>query len=164
MSQARSFQFIGRLISSGEVTRVETDDFAIRAVDDILNVTEVRNFISPGFIDLQVNGFAGVDYNNPDISVENIASSIRAQFATGVTKFLPTIITGPKEEMVAALRNLTRAADELERNGQVEARAIAGISHGGSASFAGGWSSRRTPAGAYPPTRPGGVSAMAGGI
>jgi len=37
-------------------------------------------YLAPGFIDLQVNGFAGVDYNNPNETHDAIAASLRAQF------------------------------------------------------------------------------------
>jgi N-acetylglucosamine-6-phosphate deacetylase len=43
-----------------------------------------------------------------------------------VTKFFPTIITGSEERMVGALRNLTSAVRELERNNQPESYAVAG--------------------------------------
>lgn len=65
-------------------------------------------WIAPGWIDLQVNGFAGVDYNDPHVSQQEITRSIRALCATGVTRFYPTVITGPPEGMTAALRNLAR--------------------------------------------------------
>ena len=59
----------------------------------------------PGFVDLQVNGFAGVDYNSPaHAPLEEIARSIRAMFSTGVTRFFPTVITGSPEDMLGALR------------------------------------------------------------
>ena len=70
-------------------------------------------WLAPGWIDLQVNGFAGVDYNDPLTPLDDIACSIRSLFATGVTRFYPTVITGPPERMEAALRNLSRAKDEL---------------------------------------------------
>src|SRR5690242_13834995 len=63
-------------------------------------------YLAPGFIDLQVNGFTGVDFNDPTTSHDEIARALRALFATGVTRFYPTVITGPPEAMVAALRNL----------------------------------------------------------
>src|SRR5258708_39235885 len=66
-------------------------------------------YISPGWIDLQVNGFASVDYNSPSASHEEIARSIRAMFATGVTRFLPTVITGSPENISGALPNLADA-------------------------------------------------------
>src|SRR5258708_26300116 len=68
-------------------------------------------YLSPGFIDLQVNGFAGVDYNNPRTSHQEIARSLRAQFATGVTRLYPTVITGVPGEMLACLRNLAAARE-----------------------------------------------------
>jgi N-acetylglucosamine-6-phosphate deacetylase len=62
--------------------------------------------IAPAFIDLQVNGFAGVDYNSPHTSHEEIEQSISVIHSTGVARFFPTVITGPAADMVAALRNL----------------------------------------------------------
>lgn len=66
-------------------------------------------YVAPGWIDLQVNGFAGVDYNRPDMQHIEIARSLQVLFATGVTRFYPTVITGPQDDMQQALRNLTRA-------------------------------------------------------
>jgi len=126
MSQLSEDDFTGRLISTNEITRVETEGSVIRAVDDLLNPQEVETFLAPGFIDLQVNGFAGVDYNDPTSSTEQIASSIRRMFTTGVTRFFPTIITGSEERIVTSLRNVTAALRELERNDQPESHAIAG--------------------------------------
>src|SRR3954453_13810732 len=70
-------------------------------------------WLSPGFIDLQVNGFAGVDYNHPRTPHEEIARSLRAQFATGVTRLYPTVITGAPAEMLECLRNLAAACESL---------------------------------------------------
>jgi N-acetylglucosamine-6-phosphate deacetylase len=70
-------------------------------------------YLSPGFIDIQVNGFAGVDYNSPSAPHEEIARSIHAMFACGVTRFYPTVITGAPGDMEQALRNLARAKDSL---------------------------------------------------
>jgi N-acetylglucosamine-6-phosphate deacetylase len=81
-----------------------------------------RLITAPGFVDLQVNGFAGVDFNNPAVPLTDIARAIDAILATGVTRFLPTVITGPPESMVASLRNLRRAQTELPRG-----KAIAGF-------------------------------------
>src|SRR5579872_2729280 len=77
-------------------------------------------FIAPGFIDLQINGFAGADFNNPH--EEQIGRALDAILATGVTRCLPTVITGPLPEMLASLRNLFHAKTSLSRG-----RAIAGF-------------------------------------
>jgi N-acetylglucosamine-6-phosphate deacetylase len=55
----------------------------------------------PGFVDLQVNGFAGVDFAAAD--TEGYRRAGEALLATGVTAFRPTFITAPEEDLVAAL-------------------------------------------------------------
>lgn len=77
-------------------------------------------FLAPGFIDLQVNGFAGVDYNCPLTPHQEIARSLDVLFSTGVTRFYPTVITGSRDAMAAALRNLSRAKDALPAGEAIE--------------------------------------------
>lgn len=77
-------------------------------------------FLSPGLIDIQVNGFLGVDYNNPTCSPEDIARSVRMLFSTGVTRFYPTVITGSPEDMAGALRNLTDARETLREGAAMD--------------------------------------------
>jgi N-acetylglucosamine-6-phosphate deacetylase len=55
----------------------------------------------PGFVDLQVNGFAGVDFASADADAYRRAGE--ALLATGVTAFQPTLITAPEHDLVAAL-------------------------------------------------------------
>jgi N-acetylglucosamine-6-phosphate deacetylase len=83
---------------------------------------DASSHVAPGWIDLQVNGFAGVDFNDPRAPLEDIGRSIRALFATGVTRFYPTVITAAPQDMVDALRNLARARDAL-----AEGEAIGGF-------------------------------------
>src|SRR5262245_38103163 len=70
-------------------------------------------YLSAGWVDVQVNGFAGVDYNSPQTPPEEIARSLQVLFSTGVTRFYPTVITGGPEEMRGALENLARAKEAL---------------------------------------------------
>ncbi len=65
-------------------------------------------YLAPGFVDLQINGFAGVDFNDPNASLEDIGRALDAILATGVTRCLPTVITGSPDAMCASLRNLAR--------------------------------------------------------
>ncbi|HUA68735.1 MAG TPA: amidohydrolase family protein [Candidatus Saccharimonadales bacterium] len=62
----------------------------------------------PGLFDLQVNGFAGVDFNNPLTSPEDLFHAIEAMRATGVTRFLPTLITSSFERFAKCAQTLTR--------------------------------------------------------
>jgi N-acetylglucosamine-6-phosphate deacetylase len=62
----------------------------------------------PAFVDLQVNGFAGVDYN-ASVSVEQIVQSFEAMERTGVGLCLPTIITSTYEHFRDCARRLIAA-------------------------------------------------------
>jgi N-acetylglucosamine-6-phosphate deacetylase len=65
----------------------------------------------PGFVDLQVNGFAGVDFGDPATPAERILEAASAIGKTGVTRFLPTLITSSAESFAACAKTLIRAAD-----------------------------------------------------
>src|SRR5271169_3849536 len=62
----------------------------------------------PGLFDLQVNGFGGVDFNNPATTTEDILRTIQAMRATGVTRFLPTLITSSFERFARCAKMLTQ--------------------------------------------------------
>jgi N-acetylglucosamine-6-phosphate deacetylase len=111
----------GRSISDGQAIQLSFDRL-LQLVEPVLSAsTPADPWISPGFIDLQVNGFAGVDYNSPLASQEDIARSLVAQFSTGVTRCFPTVITGPPDQMLGCLRNLARARGALEHGEAMEA-------------------------------------------
>jgi N-acetylglucosamine-6-phosphate deacetylase len=93
----------------------------IASIDPLLSPRNEFAFLSPGWIDLQVNGFAGVDYNDPSTSHEEIGRSIRAIFKTGVTRFFPTVITGSPGNMIGALRNLAAAKETIGEGSAMEA-------------------------------------------
>jgi N-acetylglucosamine-6-phosphate deacetylase len=63
---------------------------------------------APGFVDLQVNGFAGVDFGSADAGA--YAHAGEALLATGVTAYLPTLVTASEEDLAAALREVPARA------------------------------------------------------
>jgi N-acetylglucosamine-6-phosphate deacetylase len=100
----------GRDTATGACVNVRFGD----TIDSVTPSVEPAScWIAPGWIDLQVNGFAGVDYNSPDTPPDEIARSLQALFATGVTRFYPTVITGAPERIVSSLRNLARCRTGL---------------------------------------------------
>ena len=94
-------------IVGGELVRgdVEVVDDRVSAVG--LASADGRGFAVPGFVDLQVNGFAGVDFLDADRAGYRQAGQALAE--TGVTAFLPTFVTSPTEQLVAALGELAHA-------------------------------------------------------
>ena len=62
-----------------------------------------------GLADLQVNGFAGVDFNSPGLSPESLQLALEAMLATGVTTCLPTVITESETHLQKCLSALEGA-------------------------------------------------------
>jgi N-acetylglucosamine-6-phosphate deacetylase len=67
-----------------------------------------RGFAVPGFVDLQVNGFGGVDFLDADTDAYRRAGD--ALLETGVTAYLPTLITNAEAQVVAAMREVPAEA------------------------------------------------------
>ncbi len=67
-----------------------------------------RGIATPGFLDLQVNGFGGVDLLDADS--EGYRRAGDALLETGVTGYLPTFITAPEEQLIEALHAVPNGA------------------------------------------------------
>jgi len=62
-----------------------------------------------GLVDIQVNGFGGVDFNTPGISCDSLQHSLEKMLASGVTTCLPTIITSTESHLLSCLSDLETA-------------------------------------------------------
>jgi N-acetylglucosamine-6-phosphate deacetylase len=91
-------------VADGRVVSVEPNA-APRPGDAVI----ADGLLVPGLVDLQINGFAGVDFAVADAA--GLASSLTAVARTGTTSCLPTIITAPIDELVASLGRLQLAQD-----------------------------------------------------
>lgn len=74
--------------------------------------TNTEQLILPGLFDLQINGFAGVDFNGPDLTCEDLEKAVIALAKTGITGFMPTIITNSPKAIKDRLAFLRRFQEE----------------------------------------------------
>ncbi|MBN1482666.1 N-acetylglucosamine-6-phosphate deacetylase [candidate division KSB1 bacterium] len=58
-----------------------------------------NSYIAPGFIDVQINGYASIDFSGADLTVDGIRRATRALWQNGVTTFFPTIITNSHQRI-----------------------------------------------------------------
>ena len=105
--------FTGRAPSTGEPFTVHCADGRIAAIE--AGAPGESAWLTPGLIDLQVNGYCGDDLNADDLTIDTVQSLARRMLATGVTTFLPTLITASEEKIIRSLRIITaaRQADPL---------------------------------------------------
>jgi N-acetylglucosamine-6-phosphate deacetylase len=97
----------GRDPHSGEPLKISIDNGRIQSIDP--GPADERAWLSAGFIDLQVNGYLGSDLNSGVLDPEVVISLTRKMAATGVTTYLPTIVTASEERITAALRTIAEA-------------------------------------------------------
>src|SRR3954468_2252240 len=62
-----------------------------------------------GLFDMQVNGYAGVDFNNASLTAEALDTALHAMLRSGVTHCLPTLITATEPVLTARMEALDRA-------------------------------------------------------
>lgn len=99
------------------------------AIEDgrIVSVTDCASdglpYLSPGLVDLQVNGYRDIDLNSEQPTPEQVEALCGALAQTGVAAFLPTVITASCEDICQRLSAIARACETLPLSG----RMIAGI-------------------------------------
>ncbi|ENM3946445.1 N-acetylglucosamine-6-phosphate deacetylase [Vibrio cholerae] len=77
--------------------------YPIESLPSEMNVVDLNGAnLSPGFIDLQLNGCGGVMFND-EITAETIDTMHKANLKSGCTSFLPTLITSSDENMRQAI-------------------------------------------------------------
>ncbi len=105
----------GKRVDTGEPIQVAVHNGVIRSVEAAEDDGHLP-WISPGWIDLQVNGFAGYDFNDETTTAQDFIGVTRAMWTKGVTSYLPTVITGSFERIcraMAAYAELCESADEV---------------------------------------------------
>jgi len=113
---AAQVQLEGTHYLNGSPVRVEIRDGKIAAVERIENLTDENNklFISPGLIDSQVNGFAGVSFSfaGGELIREGVLKATQALWEKGVTSYLPTLTTNSHELLIRNLEVLAGTLDD----------------------------------------------------
>lgn len=91
-------------------------------ITDVLPATAAPGdgspWIVPGLVDLQVNGYGGVDFNAPSLHAGHVLGVTRSLWREGVTSYFPTIITNDDRAIKRAIITIerARAQDDLVRS------------------------------------------------
>jgi len=73
----------------------------------------------PGLIDLQVNGFKGVDFSGMDLTEPDLLRACEELFEAGTTAFLATLVTSPTEVYKHNLPLIANAAERPQLRGRL---------------------------------------------
>jgi N-acetylglucosamine-6-phosphate deacetylase len=79
--------------------------------------------VAPGLVDLQINGYGGIEFNDPELSLDKVRRVALAFDRFGVTRFLATCTTDSFDVLHHSFATIARAIHELPEVG----RRVAGI-------------------------------------
>ncbi|MEJ2010489.1 MAG: amidohydrolase family protein [Acidobacteriota bacterium] len=96
-------------IAERGLARIEIEGERIACVENLGPLDAQKPYVSPGFIDIQVNGFSGVDFCDGSLDAGKAASILTALWKTGVTTFCPTVITNSREQLLRCFQLLEEA-------------------------------------------------------
>lgn len=96
-------------LCGGDFVEVESYQGLISSLTRLDNTDPDKPYLSSGFVDIQINGFAGVDFSSPDLTPDAAVAVLPFLWQTGVTSFCPTLITNTREQLLANFRTLEEA-------------------------------------------------------
>ncbi|WP_259391298.1 N-acetylglucosamine-6-phosphate deacetylase [Paenibacillus sp. 1011MAR3C5] len=94
---------------SGELVQVELSGGKIERMTRLDEEAGNQPWIAPGLLDLQINGYRGMDFNTLPIASGMPQQFTRALWAEGVTSYMPTVITNSSEAIIEAVAAIAAA-------------------------------------------------------
>ena len=92
--------------STRQPVRVRWKGGVITQVETPASTPPPETWIAPALFDLQVNGFAGVDFQQDGLAVEDLLRATRALRRAGCARILLTLVTDEWPRLTARLRHL----------------------------------------------------------
>ncbi len=110
--------------ATGEPVLITIVDGTIQTIRSDSNLEERQlPYIAPGLVDLQINGYRGIDFNTLPLTEKDVVHVTQMLWKEGVTSYYPTVITNSDEAIEEAVKVIAAAC---ERN-QLVSKSIAGI-------------------------------------
>ncbi len=101
-----------RFLRTGMPIRVDWDDNRITRIQPADESPEVEHrWIAPALVDLQINGFAGVDFQQDDLTADQLLTAVRALDRHGCRRLLFTLITDDWPVMLTRLQRARRLVE-----------------------------------------------------
>lgn len=105
----------GILYSNGNHVSLVMEKDKITGIKRLDSNAETPNlYLAPGLIDVQINGYVGVDFSGPDLTVEGVRKVTKALWKAGVTSYFPTIITSDIDLIKRNFAVLAKAREDRE--------------------------------------------------
>lgn len=107
----------GNSYRDGSGIEISFSEGSIDSISETRTPIDKDLILGPGFTDIQVNGYGGIDYNEIQNDPIKLAEISRLLYHEGVTTHFPTIITNDSEQISRLILQIVslRKSDELSR-------------------------------------------------
>ena len=102
----------GVSVFTQEHIEIEINQGKISTIRLLPESDQTLPYVSPGFFDLQVNGYMGIDYSADSISDDQVKKMISNLAVSGITQHIPTIISSPEDKILKNLRSISHAIND----------------------------------------------------
>ncbi|SDO56924.1 N-acetylglucosamine-6-phosphate deacetylase [Paenibacillus sp. yr247] len=107
-----------------EALRITVEEGRIHRIEPIYSdQSSLLPVIGPGWVDLQINGYGGYDFNTLPLTAEMLVKATTLLWSEGVTTYYPTVITNSDEAIKEAVSVIAKTCFEHRAVGD----SIAGI-------------------------------------
>ena len=105
----------GLFYIDGSPVAIEIEAGTIKSITRLEDKKMVPDvYIAPGFIDNQINGYVSVSFTDDGLTVEGIRKATQGLWKTGVTTYLPTLVTSSHERLMKNFAVLVSALEDEE--------------------------------------------------
>lgn len=101
--------------TTGKAISVKIESGRIKEINEIPKTSD-NVWIAPGLVDLQVNGFQGINLNDRSLKREDVVELMNSLWKIGVTGFFPTVITNDIDVLQHLLDIISEASDSVPAN------------------------------------------------
>ena len=103
----------GLFYLDGKPVRIEIMDGEITHIRHLTKASgSPEIYLAPGLIDIQVNGYMGIDFSDQELTREQMHEATLALWKEGVTSYLPTLITRDHERLEKSFSLLAEVLDD----------------------------------------------------
>lgn len=101
---------------TGEAIGISIENENISSIEKLTkgDISSKLPIIAPGLVDLQLNGYRGVDFNSPLFSKEDVYNVTSALWKEGVVSYYPTIITNEDSKIEEAIGTILESCEAYD--------------------------------------------------
>ena len=109
---AMKYSVKGRSVFTGKNIGIILDGPVISGVEEI-DSAEKLPYISPGFLDTQVNGCRGIDYRSENLKEKDVVNMTEMLAESGTTSHFPTIVTSSRKVTTKNIKTISSALSKF---------------------------------------------------